>query len=140
MVFNFNVFTQLYDALVQRKALRGIESHCKKVIDFYKSVNLWHLLQPPLGFNVNKVMSDIDQAVKDLLESKWRAYINSKISHMWKGRNKLRTYRLFKHSFGTSYYLKDTHLTPAQCSVIAKMRCGVAPIHLETGRYERLVY
>ncbi len=53
----------------------------RKVIDFYKSVNVWHLLQPPLVFNVNKAMSDIDQAVKGLLESKWRADINSEISH-----------------------------------------------------------
>ncbi len=95
-------------------------------------------MQPPLVFNVNKVMSDIDQAVKGLLESKWSADINSEISHTGRGRNKLRTYRLFKHSFGTSHYLKDTHLTRAQRSAIAKMRCGVAPICLETGRYEGL--
>ncbi len=95
-------------------------------------------MQPPLVFNVNKVMSDIDQAVKDLLESKWRADINSEISHTGRGRNKLHTYRLFKLSFGTSHYLKDTHLTLAQRSAMAKMRCGVAPIRLETGRYEGL--
>ncbi len=117
----------------RRKALGGIKSHCKKMIDFYKSVNVWHLLQPPLVFNVNKVMSDIDQAVKDLLESKRRADINSEISHTGRERNKLRTYILFKRSFGTSHYLKDTHLTRTQCSTMAKMRCGVAPICLETG-------
>ncbi len=83
-------------------------------------------------------MSDTDQAVKGLLESKWRADINSKISHTGRGRNKLCTYRLFKRSFGTSHYLKDTHLTGAQRSAMAKMRCGVAPICLETGLYEGL--
>ncbi len=81
------------------------------MIDFYKSVNVWHLLQPPLVFNVNKVMSDIDHAVKGLLESKWRADINSEISHTGRERSKLHTYRLFKHSFGTSHYLEDSHLT-----------------------------
>ncbi len=94
-------------------------------------------MQPPLVFNVNKVMIDIDQAVKGLLENKWRADINSEISRMGRGRNKLRTYRLFKCSFGTSHYLKDTYLTHAQRSAMAKMRCWVAPICLETGRYER---
>ncbi len=89
-------------------------------------------------FNVNKVMSDIDQAVKGLLESKRRADINSEINHTGRGRNKLCTYRLFKHSFGKSHYLKDTHLTCAQCIAMAKMKCGVAPICLETGRYEGL--
>ncbi len=83
-------------------------------------------------------MSDIDQAVKGLLESKWRADINSEISNTGRGRNKLRTCWLFKRSFGTSHYLKDTHLTRAPHSAVAKMKCGVAPIHLETGRYEGL--
>ncbi len=122
----------------RRKALGGIKSHCKKVIDFYKNVNVWHLLQPPLIFNVNKVMSDKDQAVKVLLKSKWRVDINGEIIHTRRGRNKLRTYRLFKHSFGTSHYLKDTHLTCVQCSAMAKMWCGDAPICLETCRYEGL--
>ncbi len=113
----------------RQKALGGNKSHCKKMIDFYKSVNVWHLLQPPLVFNVNKMMTDIDQAVKGLLESKWRVDINSEINHTGGGRNKLRTYRLFKHSFGTSPYLKDTHLTHAQRSAMAEMRCGIAPIY-----------
>ncbi len=43
-----------------------------------------------------------------------------------------------RHVFGTSHYLKDNHLTRAQRSAMAKMRCGVAPIRLETGRYEGL--
>ncbi len=81
----------------RRKALGGTKSHCKKVIDFYKSVNVWHLLHPLLFL----MMIDIDQAVKALLESKWRADINSEISHTARGRNKSRTYRLFEHSFGT---------------------------------------
>ncbi len=83
-------------------------------------------------------MSDVDQAVKGLLESKGGADINSEISNTGRGRNKLCTYRLLKHSFGTSHYLKDTHLTCAQRSAMAKMRCGVALICLETGRYEGL--
>ncbi len=74
----------------------GKHQESMKVIDFYKCVNVWHLLQPHLVFNVNKVMNDIDQAVKGLLERKWRVDINSEISH--RGRNKLSTYRLFKRS------------------------------------------
>ncbi len=50
----------------RQKALGGMKSQCKKVIDFYKSVNVWHLLQPPLVFNMNKVMSDIDQGSERL--------------------------------------------------------------------------
>ncbi len=64
--------------------------------------------------------------------------MESEISHTERVRNKLHTYKLFKHSFGTSHYLKDTHLTHAQRSAMAKMRCEVAPIGLETGRYDGL--
>ncbi len=55
------------------------------------------------------------------------------------GRNKLRIYRLFKHNFDTSHYLKYIHLTCAQHSVMDKMRCRVAPVCLETGWYEGLI-
>ncbi len=37
-----------------------------------------------------------------------------------------------------SDYVKDVYLTKPQCSAMAKFRCGVAPICLETGRYEVL--
>ncbi len=102
----------------RRKALGGTKSHCTKVIDFCKSVNVWHLLQPPLVFNVNKVMNDIDQTVQGLLESKWRADINSEISHTGRGRNKLHTYRLLNAVFGTSHYLTIERHSFNMCSAL----------------------
>ena len=50
-------------------------------------------------------------------------------------RSKLRTYRLFKND-----YFKEKHLSenmPGKYkSAFAKFRCGVAPLKIETGRYE----
>ncbi len=51
------------------------------------------------------------------------------------GGNKLRTYRLFKGNYGTERYISND-LPFHHRSAFAKFRCGVAPLRLETGRYE----
>ncbi len=50
------------------------------------------------------------------------------------GRNKLRTYKLFKNEFVTESYVKNV-LSRTSRSALAKFRCGVAPINIEIGRY-----
>ena len=50
------------------------------------------------------------------------------------GRNKLRTYRLFKNDFATESYVQ-MNMSIAQRRAIAQFRTGVAPLALETGRY-----
>ena len=52
------------------------------------------------------------------------------------GKNKLRTYRLFKHEYKTEEYAKCI-MSRGNRSALAKFRCGVAPLRIETGRYER---
>lgn len=51
--------------------------------------------------------------------------------------NKLRTYKLFKTGFKVEEYCKIL-LPLNHRSAFAKFRCGVAPIKIETGRYESL--
>jgi hypothetical protein len=50
------------------------------------------------------------------------------------GSNKLRTYCTFKTTSITEKYLK-VPMQFKQRSALAKFRCGVAPLHIETGRY-----
>ena len=52
------------------------------------------------------------------------------------GRNKLRTYCKFKREWVTDGYMRSV-TTRSHRSALAKFRCGVAPLRLETGRYER---
>ena len=52
------------------------------------------------------------------------------------GRNKLRTYRLFKQNVQTEPYLRILY-NKKDRSALAKFRAGVAPLHIETGRYTR---
>ena len=67
----------------------------------------------------------------------WREDITRINARQGTGRNKLRTYRLFKSVYQTENYL-NCLMPHGYRSAYAKFRCGVAPIRLETGRYERL--
>ncbi len=50
------------------------------------------------------------------------------------GRNKLRTYKLFKQNITTEHYL--LLYNKKHRSSMAKFRAGVAPLRLETDRYD----
>lgn len=71
----------------------------------------------------------------------WKCKVesNSSISKN-NGGNKLRTYKLFKNSYETEDYVKNHLLSRTRRSSLAKFRCGVAPLRIETGRYERISY
>ncbi len=47
---------------------------------------------------------------------------------------KLRTYVTFKNEFNVEPYLLDP-IQKCQRSVCTKLRCGILPLHIETGRY-----
>ena len=53
------------------------------------------------------------------------------------GNNKLRSYCKFKNIFQTEFYVENI-MTRNLRSALDKFRCGVAPIRLEAGRYEKL--
>ena len=50
---------------------------------------------------------------------------------------KLRTYNVFKQIWGTEKYLSFS-LTPFERSTIAKLRLGILPLAVETGRYNNI--
>ena len=47
---------------------------------------------------------------------------------------KLRTYKVFKSTFGTEPYLLSM-LSPNLRSLLAQLRCGILPLRIETGRF-----
>ena len=65
-------------------------------------------------------------------EQRWLNKINDDIGR--NGDNKLRTYCTFKNSFSPEAYVTSI-MSKKHRSAMAKFRCGVAPIKLETGRY-----
>ena len=68
---------------------------------------------------------------------KWHKELNRKSNCSKTGGNKLRTYKLFKQSYETEHYC-NLILPRNHRSAFSRFRCGVAPIRLEKGRYERL--
>ena len=67
--------------------------------------------------------------------NQWKNDIERVSSKNSLGRNKLRTYRLIKTDYNVEHYCKML-MSFTHRSALAKFRCGVAPIRLETGRYE----
>ena len=75
--------------------------------------------------------------VKNKIMEKWRQDLARDSARHGEGGNKLWSYRLFKREYKTENYL--TCLLPGRHrSTYSKFRCGVAPLRLETGRYENL--
>ena len=84
------------------------------------------------------VEQKIRQTIHDEYIIRWNNELERNLSGSGLGGNKLRTYnRTFKHVYGTETYISNI-LPRSHRSTYAKFRCGVAPIRLETGRYERL--
>ena len=68
---------------------------------------------------------------------KWEDTVNREHGQIRaNGGNKLRNYRQFKTEFTVEPYVKCSTISRAQRSALAKFRCGVAPLRIETGRYE----
>ena len=83
------------------------------------------------------MLSNVNRAFIDKNKNDWFNIVNLEHSRSSKGGNKLRTYKLFKSVFETEEYC--TMILPRNHrSALSRFRCGVAPIRLETGRYERL--
>jgi hypothetical protein len=82
----------------------------------------------------------VDSAICFLMDKyvcDWKQLINRSVGSSGRGRNKLRTYCTFKKDYSVENYCTMI-MPPLHRSAFCKFRCGVAPIRLETGRYENL--
>jgi hypothetical protein len=78
----------------------------------------------------------VSQKIYNLQRAKWIEELERDSARRGEGGNKLRTYRTFKHVYEIEPYVEQL-LPPRHRRAIAQFRAGVAPIRLETGRYER---
>ena len=79
----------------------------------------------------------LSERMMNKFTEQWHARINRNNSRSGNAGNKLRTYKLFKRTYQTEHYCKII-MPKCHRSAFAKFRCGVAPLRLETGRYEGL--
>ena len=118
------------------------KSRCKlwygRVDDFFKKHDL-HML---IDINVistadeTKVIQLVKNKMLKLCTEQWSEAVNKVGARSGNGPNKLRTYCTFKNIFQTEFYVENI-MTRSHRSALAKFRCGVAPIRLKTGRYEK---
>ena len=101
-----------------------------------ESINCAHFLDGS-NHNLKHVISTCEKLYFDVYKDKWENELNRERARRGNGHNKLRTYRTFKQNFETEPYVK--FIMPLSWrSSLAKFRAGVAPLRLETGRYENL--
>lgn len=101
---------------------------------YFDSIQMSYLSRTDVRYS-NTDQNDLDMVLSEIEERKWFEQVNKMESRRpGQGRNKLRTYCLFKSTFNTENYVKCI-LNRAQRSSFAKFRCGVAPLAIETGRY-----
>lgn len=94
----------------------------------FRELDMSYLSNTEFMFDRN-VIKEIENITFNVYKDKWHNDMNLN------DRSKLRTYRLFKHEFGKEPYL-NINMPGKYRSAFAKFRCGVAPIRIETGRYE----
>lgn len=116
-------------------------SRCKNwayyVKDILRSVHFDVYCDVSNHIPVKKFTSDITNALMEKHTTDWHALITSNSGRRGTGRNKLRTYQLFKTEYKVEEYCKIV-LPLKHRSAFSKFRCGVAPLRIETGRYENL--
>ena len=114
------------------KASRSNKNWCYKVMEFYRDIQRQHLCHTVI--DTTSVVDDMNLVLFELYEQKWHATVNRDNAQRGEGRNKLRTYKLFKNEFLTEMYVKSV-MSRNNRSALAKFRCGVAPLNIEIGRY-----
>ena len=104
---------------------------------FYKFRNHMSLLELDFMFNDNVYYTK--EYVLRLLQKKKKnlSYDLNNDNRTNGTQRKLRSYKLFKSQYESESYITE-NLPVQHRSALAKFRCGVAPIRIETGRYERL--
>lgn len=100
-------------------------------------INCSNFVTENVNGNIRQMLMSCETAYLDIYVNKWKNELEREEARRGNGLNKLRTYRTFKLRFETEQYVKL--LMPFSWrSAFAKFRSGVAPLRLETGRYENL--
>ena len=113
----------------------GCKNWVFKTMKYFRENGLRHLCNINNGLDKNSVVNEVFNVAFDKYQSEWKKEI-SKENGKRCGGNKLRTYCKMKTEYVTESYVSI--LNKKHRSAICKFRCGVAPIRLETGRFEGL--
>ena len=89
----------------------------------------------------NHMVSALQHTLQnDYIEHTWKVDLNRVNAKKGPGQNKLRTYRLFKQEYKTEAYVMNKNINKKERHALARIRCGIAPIRVELGRYDHGTY
>lgn len=108
-----------------------LKKWCYKVMEMLKSFDFERYCKINENFLDSYSISQLEEKMFDKYKKDWCTRIFSYSTGC-----KLRTYKLFKHTYNTEQYLLQK-MPQRHRSAFSKFRCGVAPLKIETGRYER---
>ena len=105
----------------------------KNMIKFIKELDLSGIMlcENP---SKNKCIDKVKEKMIAKEHSEWKLKLNKNGNDI--NGNKLRTYRLYKDTLQTEYYVKS-NLRKDQRIILAKFRSCNLPLAIETGRYTR---
>ena len=113
--------------------VRNWSKRCKCL---FLHLKLDYLCDHTSYFHVRNVVNDLSECLHIENVNKWHLELARESAHRGQGKNKLRTYRQFKTEYKTEQYVSKP-MAVRHRRALALFRCGVAPIRIETGRYER---
>ena len=117
------------------EADRGVHNWVHVVKRFHGEIHMEYLMPVDNEFCVHTTLMALDTILRNMYSQRWLDSVD-KVDGRGGTRNKLRTYSIFKREFKTETYVRNI-MNKGNRSALAKFRCGVAPIRIETGRYER---
>ncbi len=108
---------------------------CSRVKNFFMDRHMPHLCDTSQSVIQRQVVTEVSDVLKvHFTQVWWQKLMRQEAIRGGRGRNKLRTYRLFKQEKYTEPYLLKVY-NKKHRSALAKFRSGVAPLLIETGRY-----
>ena len=115
-----------------RKSSYRIKNWSYQVLEMLKLNNMDRFCNVDEYILDKNTIGQLEEKIFDKYKTDWSIRLNS-----YGQGDKLRTYKLFKFSYFSEQYLLQ-NIPIRYRSAYAKFRCGVAPLKIETGRYERI--
>ena len=105
-------------------ANRNCKNHNFVVREKFNHLGLGRYSDTRMPFSLHTLIAEIMEKLMRLHVNEWYSEINRETGRSGNGRNKLRTYRLFKTEYKVEEYCKQ-FLPIRHRSAFAKFRCGL---------------
>ncbi len=125
--------------IIQWASRSNVDNWISRVRKEYVDLNIDHLLEFDIPQSKNNIKA-IKSVYMSSYKESWSESLNKVDGIAGIGNNKLRTYRLFKDEYCTENYVQNIQIKYGYRKAIAMMRCGSAPLAIETGRFKQGKY